>query len=289
MSMSGVKRVLEEMGFTPSRFKGQNFLIDANIQRKIIDSLKINKEDKIIEIGPGPGVLTEQLVNLGKKVFAIEIEPAFCRHLEQIFIGKRNFSLIEGDAAEEEIIRRLINRQRGKKSFKIIGNLPYAFATKIIMNLIKFIEHIEVMVFMVQKEMAERILAPTGTKERGYLTLYLELFCHTSKLFDVPPTCFYPKPKVHSSVIKLIPAKKEISSSLPFLLKVIQAGFHLRRKKLKNSLFSVFGEKLDLSSIEEILKKAGIEENCRAEELEIEDFDKIAFYLERSIAKIGDI
>ncbi|MGI8669334.1 MAG: 16S rRNA (adenine(1518)-N(6)/adenine(1519)-N(6))-dimethyltransferase RsmA [Aridibacter sp.] len=256
---------------------GQNFLVDQNIIDKIIFSLNPQKDETIIEIGAGRGALTKKLVERAGKVLAIEIDRDLIPILREEFREKENFALIEQDALEIDF-KSLVNLQGQARKTKLVANLPYYISTAILQHLIQYRYSFSEMVLMLQREVVERITAEAGTKERGFLTVLIEAYFEAEKLFDVSPNAFSPVPKVTSSVMRLI-TKEFIENKLldeKLFRELVSLGFMQKRKMILNNLKNATGElqtKIEkFSDLNELLKKAEIEPQRRAETLLLEEW-----------------
>ena len=267
---------------------GQNFLVDQNIIDKIIFSLNPHKNETIIEIGAGRGALTEKLVERSGKVLAIEIDRDLIPLLREDFREKENFALVEQDALEIDF-QSLINLQGQVRKTKLVANLPYYISTAILQHLIIYRHSFAEMILMLQKEVVERITAEAGTKERGFLTVLIEAYFDTEKLFDVPSNAFRPVPKVTSSVIRLI-TKKVIENKLldeKLFRELVSLGFMQKRKTILNNLKNAAGDlqlKIEkLSGWNELLEKAGIDPQRRAENLLLEEWINLSNLLSKPV------
>ncbi len=241
---------------------GQNFLIDDNALDKIVDSLKLVPNENVLEIGPGLGALTERLLDQDISLTAVEIDRDLSRILERDFKSE-NFQLIT-----EDILKVELNKLA--QPLTIIGNLPYYITSAIIMYFLESQLDIRRMVFMMQREVADRLLAGPGSKDYGVLSVITQLYSQVNPLFDVGKNCFMPRPKVESSVVELLPRRDVLVEQKT--LDIIKAAFSLRRKTLANSLGSVFNK----AEVIETLKKAGINPASRAESLSVQDFLEIS-------------
>lgn len=247
---------------------GQNFLVDENYIEKIISALNLQKSDNIIEIGPGRGALTEKLVASGVNVTAIELERDMISILKEKFREKQNFRLIEADALKVDF-RELKESSGNHHKFKLVANLPYYISTAILQSLIAQRDVFSEMVLMFQREVVERIKAPVGSKDRGFLTVLTEAFLNAEKLFDVPPNAFRPVPKVQSSVIRLTPKSENVFTDEKFFREIISAGFVQKRKTIFNNLKKIF------VCADEILNLSGIDKERRAETLTLSEWQRI--------------
>jgi len=267
----------------PKKSLGQNFLWDRNIAKKIIEALKPQDDDVILEIGPGRGILTEVLMDSRISFYiGIEIDRNLVELLERKIKEKSlgNFLILHQDFLDFSIEEF---EQIRNKRIKVLGNIPYHLTSSILFKILDNREYITTCVLMLQKEVAERIVSPPASKNYGILSVLLQLFADVNHLFDVSPNCFVPKPKVESSVIKISPKRNLFyEDKYEFLKKVVKKAFNQRRKKLLNSLFKHF----EIESSD--LKKPEISAlvNLRAEQLEPIQFVAICDYLV-SLGKIN--
>ncbi len=226
---------LEELGTKPKKGLSQNFLIDANIVRKILKSAQIEKGDFVVEIGPGPGVLTEALVGLGCTVIAIEKDHKFAESLKRLGV-----TVFEADILEFPLEKFLQEQLPPGKKAKILSNLPYNITTPVITLLLPLQHLISSLTFMVQKEVAERIVARVG-KEYGSLSVFAQFYAEVAYAFTVAPTCFFPKPKVESAVVCFTTKKSPLAEQEEKdFFALTRAAFQKRRKMLRTSLKELF-------------------------------------------------
>ena len=246
----------------PKKFLGQHFLIDDNISKKIVEAVNFKKFKKVIEIGPGKGALTKNLIHIKNMLTLIEVDKDSVEFLNSEF-QKEKLNIIEADFLKFDIG----SNYPSEKDILIIGNFPYNISSQILFKSIENYKSISGLVGMFQKEVAERIISKNNCKQYGILSVKTQLFYDTEILFDVSPNVFFPKPKVNSAVISL--TRKEnlnIDCDLQLLDRIIKLGFQQRRKKLKNSL-----KELDIE--ENILEDSIFE--SRPEQLTIEEFVKL--------------
>ena len=256
---------------------GQNFLVDQNIINKIISSLNPKVDETIVEIGAGRGALTEKLVEKSGKVIAIEIDRELIPSLRVMFLNDENFHLIEQDALDINF-QNLLSLQSPAHKTKLVANLPYYISTAILQHLIQYRHSFSEMVLMLQREVVERITAETGNKERGYLTVLLEAYFNAEKLFDVSPNAFKPRPKVTSSIMRLITKRNnEVNNIDPELFReIISLGFMQKRKTIRNNLKNAKGNLLEkienCGGIVKTLETSKIEPQRRAETIEFAEW-----------------
>ncbi len=222
--------------YRPKKFLGQNFLVDENIAKKIITFLDVKAGETVIEIGPGQGVLTKYLAQLKSDFHAVEIDKYIFEKLSAEY--GESIKLIHKDFLKLDLDKDIVNR--GKK-IKIIGNIPYNITTEILFKLYDHSVKIDSAVLMMQKEVALRLTAKPDTKEYGILAVQTQIHASPKILYSVPPSAFFPKPNVNSSVVRLefINDKYDLIDKV-FFKKLVKAGFGQRRKTLRNSLRSLF-------------------------------------------------
>ncbi|CCZ17675.1 ribosomal RNA small subunit methyltransferase A [Clostridium sp. CAG:780] len=261
---------------------GQNFLIDDCVIEKIIESSNIEKEDLIIEIGPGLGVLTERLLKKSNNVVVIELDKKMIEILQNRFCLNRNLEIINNDVLKVDLEKLIKNKkeQTNINKVKIVANLPYYISTPIIMKLLENRLEISEIIVMVQKEVAQRLGAETGTREAGAITYAVEYYAQATPIIDVPKESFIPSPKIESQVIKLEVRqnpKIEVEDE-KLLFNIIQKSFMQRRKTLSNALIN--NRILDSKEeVEKMFKTLEIPSNVRGENLTLEEFGKIANYV----------
>lgn len=260
---------------------GQNFLTDDSIVEKIADSAGIAKRDLIIEVGPGLGSMTHLLAERAGQVIAVEIDKRLIEPLTQSMAEYSNFSLINNDIMKidlKNLIYEIRNNNSDIKSVKVVANLPYYITTPIIMKILEDNLEIDCCVFMVQREVADRMVAKPGGKDYGALSVAVQYRSIPQKAFDVPPHCFIPQPEVYSTVVRL-----DIRKSAPVAVKdeklffrVVKASFGQRRKTLLNALHNSGFFKPDKERLAELLTSLGIDPNRRGETLSIEQFSELS-------------
>ena len=261
----------------PSKRLGQHFLRDQRTIQRIIDALAPTTNETIIEIGPGTGALTSELVKRAGRVVAIEFDNKLAPLLSERFADFPNFKLVIADALTTDFCTAILP----DRSARLVANLPYNISTAILQRLIAQRECLREMVLMLQREVVERVLAPAGTTDRGYISVLVEAYCETEKLFDVAPGAFRPPPKVWSSVMRLKfrPQINAESTDDTLLWEVVSAGFAQKRKTILNNLRHTSGRLQEVikrnggASI--VLCKANVDLQRRAETLTLEEWGKI--------------
>ena len=280
-----MSNILEDTQFLMKKYKikankalGQNFLINQNVVDQIVESSHITKQDVVIEIGPGLGTLTKELLENAGKVICIELDKKMIKILTDRFSLYENFEVIYGDVLKVRL-NKIIKEEKEKngfKSAKIVANLPYYITTPIIMKLLEDRLDLESITVMIQKEVADRLIAIPGEKETGAITYSVYYYASAEGIIEVPNDSFIPEPEVTSKVIKLTLRKEppvEVKSR-GVMFKIIKSAFMQRRKTLLNALTNT---KVFMNKEEglKILKELNLDENVRAEKLTLKDFAEI--------------
>ena len=263
--------LVKKYNFKFKKSLGQNFLVDDSVLNDIIEGAEISPLDHVIEIGPGVGTLTAELLKKAKRVTALELDASLIPILTEELKDRDNFTLINKDALKVDF-KEIINE--GEK-VKVVANLPYYVTTPIIAKLLNEGVNFDSLTIMIQKEVAERIDACPSNKDYGALSLLVQYYCDTKIIRRVSPASFIPRPKVDSIVIKLIKlpkARVEVKDQAIFF-KVIRESFNMRRKTLSNALKNMG---LSKDVLEEAFKEAGIDSRRRGETLSIEEFASLA-------------
>ena len=279
------KAILEKYGFSFKKSLGQNFLIDTNILRRIIDFAELDPEKSgAIEIGPGIGALTEQLAKSSKKVLAFEIDQRLLPILKETLSPYPHVDVIHQDVLKANVAKEIEERFEGIEDIMVVANLPYYVTTPIIMKLLEEQLPIRGIVCMLQKEVADRIAAEPGTKEYGSLSIAIQYYTKAETVMIVPKTVFIPQPNVDSAVIRLMKREKPLVEVIDenFFFTVTRASFAQRRKTIQNNLVSQLPNgKEKKEAILSALEKAGIDPSRRGETLSIEEFGKLSDELYR--------
>ena len=278
-ALKETKYLMKKYKIKANKNLGQNFLIDDNVLQDIVDGAEITQDDLVIEIGPGLGSLTKILLEKAKKVICIELDKKMVKILCERFSIYNNLEIINEDVLRidlNELIKNEREEDNNLKNVKIVANLPYYITTPIIMKLVENNLDIESITIMIQKEVAERLIAIPGSKETGAITYTIYYYCESKKIREVENTCFIPEPEVTSEVISLKlrnnPAVQVKDKKVMF--NIIKSAYMQRRKTLLNSLTSVGVFKTKEQGIE-FLKKIGLREDIRPENMKIEDFAKL--------------
>ena len=271
---NSLREIIKEYNLKPKKKLGQNFLHDKNIISSIVNMANIEDED-IIEIGPGPGILTESILNnKARSLLAIEKDDSFEVNLKKIRSNYRdNFDYLINDVIDFDF------KKLAKKNYKFVSNLPYNISVPFILKMIRIRKIIpwKEMILMVQKEVAERITAKINTKNYGRLSIMVNLNNDVKKLLTVKPSSFIPRPKVDSTVIKISPKNKDININTEIFENIVKTCFSQRRKKVKNNL-----DQLNINTIS-LLELSNIDPDIRAENIDIEGFIRISTNYEELI------
>ncbi|GAB5412280.1 MAG: 16S rRNA (adenine(1518)-N(6)/adenine(1519)-N(6)) -dimethyltransferase RsmA [Chlamydiales bacterium] len=252
---------LEEGGYAPRKGLSQNFLTDPNILRKIVKTAEVNENDLVVEIGAGPGALTETLLETGAKVIAIEIDRRFANELPRLNNG--NLEVLEADILEVSFAELLKNRGPAK----IVANLPFHLTSPILGKILPHKELFSSSTIVVQKEVADRMCGKVCTKNYSTLTLFLQFYTDITARFEVSRNCFYPRPNIDSSVVRFdLKTPPDIDKEK--LFSIIHTAFQQRRKMLRGSLSKL----LSKPEIEKILEEIGTHAGARPEELTLDQF-----------------
>ena len=273
MDIKNIKtaELVKKYNFKFSKSLGQNFLIDDSVPRDIVSGAEVCKDDLVIEIGPGVGTLTAQLLNTAKRVVAIELDNDLIPILSQELGDNQNFTLIHNDALKVDFNEIIGDEQ----SVKLVANLPYYVTTPIIVKILKEKYNFKSLTIMIQKEVTERMAAEPGNKDYGTLSLLVQYYCDTEIVRKVPPACFIPRPKVDSIVIRLEKLDKprvEVQNEKLFF-DIIRNSFNMRRKTLWNGVKNIG---LSKEKLEEAFDEANIDIKRRGETLSIEEFAALA-------------
>jgi 16S rRNA (adenine1518-N6/adenine1519-N6)-dimethyltransferase len=262
---SELQAFLKKRGLRAKKSLSQHFLIDGNIIQKMINTAAVSKGDLIIEIGPGPGALTQALLEKGACVTAIEIDALFAEELQRFQTPDHRLKVICSDILKFPL-SDLLKTHPGK--YKIVANLPYHVTTPILSLLLAHCHAFESLTVMVQKEFADRMTAQKRTPEYSSFTLFLQFYVHIEKSFTVSPNSFYPRPKIYSSVVHCKPyfPRPKVNSEAFFLL--TRTSFGKRRKMLRSSLKDLY----DIGKVEQALATLGHPTTARPEELTFNEF-----------------
>lgn len=274
---SELMRFLESIGQKPSKRLSQNFLIDGNILKKIVDAGHLEEENLVIEIGPGPGVLTESLLLSKARVVAIEKDPVFAKALHRFKTSENDLRVFEQDVLKFPFEEFLKKELRSFEKAKIISNLPYHLTSPIFDRILPLYPYVDDIIVMVQKEVADRIVAAKGSKTVSCFSVFCQFFSDPKLLFSVSPSCFFPKPKVVSAVVHLRLKKPPENIDPEKFLSFVRLGYGSRRKMLASSLKKNY----DPDLIKKAFEKYHLDETLRPEQLSLKDWTDLFLDLEK--------
>ncbi|NLM39614.1 MAG: 16S rRNA (adenine(1518)-N(6)/adenine(1519)-N(6))-dimethyltransferase RsmA [Firmicutes bacterium] len=272
---SYVKGILREKGYAIKKRFGQNFLVDQNYVDRIVAAADLSPTDWVLEIGPGLGVLTHEMAVQAGQVVALEIDRELAGILQET-LEAPNVHIVECDALQVDWREVLQGRGWRGGAVKLVANLPYYITTPLIMKALESGLPFEALVVMVQREVADRMVADPGSKDYGVLSLAVQYYSQAEIVTRVPRSVFYPPPEVDSAVVKLVPRPPAVTAPQDELFQVIRAAFQQRRKTIRNSLkaladaWELSGDDLDAA-----LHEAEIGAELRGERLSLNDFSRL--------------
>ena len=274
--MTTIRKILSDYKIRPLKRLGQSFLEDKNIINKILKISDIRGDDTVIEIGAGMGIMTETIAQRARKVIALEIDPRMVGILKERLEGYHHVDIVQTDVLEYDF--SLVRLESLSKKIKIIGNIPYNISSQILFQLLAYRNNISSMILMFQKELADRLVASPGTKEYGIPTVMVSMYTECYREMLVPRSCFYPKPKVMSSVMKMIIRERPLMDLKDddFFFKVVKIAFSKRRKTLLNNMRSLKLLGYSESDVVTALKKLCINGIRRGETLTAEELGKLS-------------
>jgi 16S rRNA (adenine1518-N6/adenine1519-N6)-dimethyltransferase len=271
--MASIKRELADYGLTPRKRWGQHFLVDRNILNKVVRAAELEKGDVILEIGPGMGEMTLALARQVNKVIAVEIDRELVKILKEKTADLPNIIVIEGDILKisfEELYRQ------GHQQLKVVANLPYQISTPLLFGFIESRDLFSTLTLMLQREVAERMIASPGGKDYGPLSVFTQSVSDLSIKFYIKPSAFFPPPKVESAVIHMVWKERPLvrGEEEGWFKKVVKGCFGYRRKRLINALRHA--DLLLPEDLEKRIEKIGINSQRRPETLTIQEFARLA-------------
>ena len=271
-SPSVINEYIRRSDFFFKKNLGQNFLRDENVARSIVDELGGDREDAVLEIGPGFGALTQFLIQRYDDVTALEIDPFAIGVLTDVFSEAGGLKIVKGDVLKQDLAGLLSDGLREGKKLRAISNLPYYITSQVIIKLLSSEVHFENIVVMVQKEVSARLSALPGTKDYSAFTVLLNYYADVYRCFDVSHTCFIPEPRVDSTVMRIVPLRQRrvaVSDEDRFV-RTVKAAFSMRRKTLLNCISMNFSISKD--EAKERIRSAGFDPGIRGEILDLGEF-----------------
>jgi 16S rRNA (adenine1518-N6/adenine1519-N6)-dimethyltransferase len=278
-TLTYLKRRFEEVGLRLQSRHGQNFLIDLNLLRVLVEAADLSPDDVVLEVGTGVGSLTSLVAPQVAHVVTVEIDPRLFQLASEELIEFTNITMLQLDAlsgkhtinaAVLQAIERQLNESPSRR-FKLVANLPYNIATPLISNLLELDCPSESMTITIQKELADRLAAPPSTKDYGALSLWVQCQCRVELLRIMPPSVFWPRPKVHSAIVQIAlePNRRAAVGDREFFHDFVRKLFLHRRKHLRGVLAATFKSQLDKASIDALLSRLQLGDSPRAEELSV--------------------
>ncbi len=281
-NFTNTSEILKKYQFRTQKKYGQNFLIDANILRKIVEAAQITEEDCVLEIGPGIGTMTQYLAEAAGRVIAVEIDRGLIPILEDTLSSYNNVTVLCEDILKVDLLA--LAGENGGRPIKVVANLPYYITTPIIMALFESHMPLASITVMVQSEVAARMQTGPGTKDYGALSLAVQYYAKPEIVARVPASCFLPRPGVDSTVVRLTKYGKppvDVTDEA-FLFAVIRASFNQRRKTLANGLANAGGIGVTRAQAEAALEEMGLSKTVRGETLTLEQFSELSNCLLRA-------
>ncbi len=274
-NLNDIKHLLAHYNFHFSKKMGQNFIIDNHVLELIVSMSGLNRSCGVLEIGPGIGSLTCHLAKVSDKVVSIELDRSLIPILFETLSTFNNVEIIHGDIMKLDLMS-IVKERFQEEEVMVCANLPYNITTPVITKLLTCGLFSSITV-MVQREVAKRICADSGNSDYGFFSVFCQYYAKCSSLFDVTPDCFFPSPKVTSSVIQIVPRSAPPVNTPPEdLFKVVKASFTQRRKTLVNSLGTVYGNNYSKDELKNIISQCGLPKDIRGECLSLNDFSRLA-------------
>jgi 16S rRNA (adenine1518-N6/adenine1519-N6)-dimethyltransferase len=286
-TQSYLRNLFARHGISPRRRLGQNFLIDLNIHDLIVDAADVNSNDVILEVGPGTGALTSLMAARGAAVVAVDVDPAMAKLAAEAVAGLSNVRVIECDALANKntIAPEVLGNVRaalavtGGKRLKLVANLPYNIATPLIINLLVHPELCpDLMVVTIQKELADRICAREATAAYGAVSVVIQALADVSIVRALPPSVFWPRPKVDSAVVAVRPdtARRAAVGDVAWFHEIVRRLFFHRRKYIRHVLAGIWPDRWSKAEVDAWLEARGQTGQCRAESLTVDEFIALA-------------
>jgi len=274
-----IKALLARHGFHFSRSMGQNFLIADWVPQDIADAAGLDKSCAVLEIGPGIGPLTRQLARRAGKVAAVELDASLLPILDETLADCPNVEILPGDVMKLDLSALISDKFPGFTA-KACANLPYNITTPVLTKLLEA-GCFQSITVMIQREVARRVCARPGEADCGAFSLFCQYHAKCELLFEVPPECFLPAPKVTSAVVRLIPrAAPPVEGDRAAIFSVVKAAFAQRRKTLLNALSAAYGDRFSKEQLRAVLLDCGLPDTIRGERLSLEQFSQLARRLE---------
>lgn len=285
-TISYLRRRMAEVGLQPDKRHGQNFLIDLNLIELIATSANLDKRDVVLEVGTGMGSLTGLMAPHAGHIVTVEIDADLANLARAELANFSNITFLQQDALRnknnihETVCQTVLEKvqEAAGRRLKLIANLPYNIATPLISNLLHWEQPPSMMVVTIQKELADRIMAVPSTKDYSALSIWVQSLADIELIRDLPPSVFWPQPKVESAIIRITtdPQKRETIPDLKFYHRFVRALFFHRRKYLRSVLNSAFKYDLDKSDVDVVLDSSEFSADMRAEQLPVEQIQRLS-------------
>lgn len=295
-TLSFLMRRFEQAGIRPKTKHGQNFLIDLNLLRLLFETARVGPDDVVLEVGTGTGSLTAMLAQAAAEVVSVEVDPQMHQLASEELVDFDNVNLLHVDALKNkntlqpavlDAVRAKLAAAPGRR-FKLVANLPYNIATPIISNLLACDVLPESMTVTIQKELADRIVAGPRTKDYGALSIWMQSQCEVQLVRVMPPTVFWPRPKVTSAIVHVAvrPDWRQKIPDLAFFHVCARSLFFHRRKFLRSVIYSAYKEWLSKADVDEIMGRLGFGETSRAEELDLAAVLRLCEAIRAKVAQV---
>jgi 16S rRNA (adenine1518-N6/adenine1519-N6)-dimethyltransferase len=298
-TQSYLRTLFAQRGIAPQHRHGQNFLVDLNIHDLIVKTAQVNGDDVVLEVGPGAGAMTALLAAQGAAVVAVDIDPAMVQLTSEATAGMPNVRVLLADAlaGKNTLNPELVDNVRAglavsaAKRLKVVANLPYHIATPVVSNLLVHPEIRPVkLVVTIQLELAERLRAGPGTEAYGALSVLVQALSDIELVRMLPPSVFWPRPKVDSALVVITPspAKRSMIHDLIWFHTVVRQVFQLRRKNLRRVLHSLWHDQISRSEVDMLLESIGLTGLVRAEALNVEEFLALSSKLRERLDAVAE-
>ena len=292
-TISYLQQRFREIGIRPNTRHGQNFLIDLNLIEFLAYSADIQKNDVVLEVGTGMGSLTAKLAERACQVVTVEIDEQLSNLAQEELSAADNVTFLQQDALRNknslhenvlDTVRQKLSEGEGR-AFKLVANLPYNIATPVISNLLLSDPYPDAMTVTIQKELADRLTASPSTKDYGSLSVWVQSVAFTAILRELPPSVFWPRPKVTSAIVQIVsdPQKRAMITDLGFFHRFVRTIFLHRRKFLRGSLLSAHKHELDKPDVDAIMRALEFGTDSRAEQLSIEQLYQLSVAVKHTI------
>jgi 16S rRNA (adenine1518-N6/adenine1519-N6)-dimethyltransferase len=295
-TQSYLRSLFTQRGISPRHRLGQNFLVDLNIHKLIVEAAEVSPDDVILEVGSGSGALTSLLASRGATVLAVELDPVMAELAQEAIAGLSNAQVLRADAlAGKNTLNptvvdhlRALRATMANQTFKLVANLPYGVATPVITNLLVHQDlWPALMAVTIQRELAERMIASPSTPAYGALSVLLQALAEVSIIRILPPSVFWPRPKVESAVVSIRSnAQRRLETNVPWFHMIVRKIFLHRRKSLRHVLSTLWPGYCNPAGVETLLRSLSLDSRLRAEALGVHQFLSLAHALEERLRQV---